>query len=312
LVVLLVAKFETVIDLNNSRMKRFLSGIFVVTILFLTPGCSSKSREAQVNSGEINHNQHEEHSRSDSKGSSTENMHHEKSSTTTKAKLTIPKKITPNQPIVLAIDIEDKAGKIAINFDNFQEKQMHLIVVSDDLSYFNHIHPSYKGNGRFEVNPSFPQPGSYTIFSDYKPFGQNEQVSVEKLSIPGSVPLPKELEKFSNTKILPGIKVNLKFSESTIKAGKEVTLMFDLNESVKNQAIKNLQPYLGEKAHLIVVKSSSPLTAFDYIHVHALKDTPNGQVHFKTVFPQLGTYKLWLQFNRNGKINTADFWVNVE
>jgi hypothetical protein len=292
-------------------MKRFISGIFVVTTLFLASSCSStiKSKEAQVNRGGINH---KEPSRSGNKESSMEHMHHEQNSTATQAKLTAPPKITPNQPVALAIDIQDKAGKTVSNFDNFQDKKMHLIVVSDDLSYFNHTHPNYKGNGRFEVNPTFPQPGSYTMFSDYKPSGQKEQVSIQKLSIPGSVPLPKELEKFSNTKILPGTKVNLKFSEPTIKAGKEVILMFGLNDSAKNQPLKDLQPYLGQKAHLVLVKSSSPLTLSDYIHAHALENSPNGQVHFKTTFPQQGTYKLWVQFNRNGKINTADFWVNVE
>ncbi|BCL38001.1 hypothetical protein [Nostoc sp. MS1] len=31
-----------------------------------------------------------------------------------------------------------------------------------------------------------------------------------------------------------------------------------------------------------------------------------------TKFPKPGKYKLWGQFNRNGKIVTADFWVNVQ
>jgi len=34
---------------------------------------------------------------------------------------------------------------------------MHLIAVSDDLQVFQHLHPGYKGNGRFEVETQFPQ-----------------------------------------------------------------------------------------------------------------------------------------------------------
>jgi hypothetical protein len=99
--------------------------------------------------------------------------------------------------------------------------------------------------------------------------------------------------------------------EAEIKAGKEVKLSFDLQDVAKKQPVQDLQPYLGEKGHLVIVRSSSPLTASDYIHAHALKDSLPGQVNFTSNFPQKGTYKLWLQFNRNGKVNTADFWVNV-
>jgi hypothetical protein len=68
---------------------------------------------------------------------------------------------------------------------------------------------------------------------------------------------------------------------------------------------------LGEKGHLVIVKQSSPLTKLDYIHAHGVKDSPSNQVEFITSFPRSGVYKLWGQFNRNDKIITADFWVNV-
>jgi hypothetical protein len=42
-----------------------------------------------------------------------------------------------------------------------------------------------------------------------------------------------------------------------------------------------------------------------------VKDAPNNKVSFMTSFPQPGKYKLWGQFNRNGKIVVADFWIYV-
>lgn len=278
-------------------MKFYLAGITAATTLLLTSSCGSV-----VKSRESSHGGHPTHEH-------VEDAHYGES-VATQAKLTAPKNLAPNQSIPLVINIQDPTGKAVANFEIFQEKLMHLILVRDDLQSFNHIHPDYKGNGRFEVKTNFPTPGGYTIFSDYKPAGQKEQVSVMSLNIPGSVPLPKELEKFHTTKTLTETKVNLKFSKP-IKAGKEVTLIFDLKQAGNNQPVQDLQPYLGEKGHLVIVKSSYPLTATDYIHAHSLKETTQGQVHFVTKFPQSGTYKLWIQFNRNGKINTANFWVNV-
>jgi hypothetical protein len=43
-----------------------------------------------------------------------------------------------------------------------------------------------------------------------------------------------------------------------------------------------------------------------------MKDSADGKVEFHTQFPKPGTYKMWMQFNRNGQIKIADFWVNVE
>ncbi|BAY16223.1 hypothetical protein NIES21_20460 [Anabaenopsis circularis NIES-21] len=295
-------------------MKRFLTGIIVLTSLLITPGCSSvpKSGETQVSARDSQHTDHQHDMSSDHQENSMEHTGHEvNTKITTQAKLTKPKNIVPNQSVNLVINVQDTAGKSIDKFDTFQEKLMHLIVVRDDLATYDHIHPTYKGNGRFEVSANFSSPGDYSLFSDYKPSGQKEAVSLMQVKIPGSVPLPKNLEKFEKTKVLSNTKVNLNFANKNISAGKEVTLNFDVKDAANNQPIKDLQPYLGERGHLVIVKSSSPLAVSDYIHAHALKNSADGQIQFVTSFPQPGTYKLWMQFQRNGKVDTADFWVNV-
>ncbi|MBD2626130.1 hypothetical protein [Trichormus variabilis] len=293
-------------------MKQFLTSIFMLTTLLIAPSCSSENQSSEVKVSPSMKMNNEKDSMSEHEGHSMEHINQENNSkTTTKAKLIAPKNLVPNQPINLVIDIQDSAGKPVTKFDNFQEKLMHLIVVSNDLRFFEHIHPEYQENGSFKVSPKFPESGEYTIFSDYKPAEQKETVSLMNISIPGSVPLPKSLEKFQKSQTISNTKINLDISEKNIKPGKDITLKFDLKDS-KNQPIKDLQPYLGEKGHLVIIKSSSPLTAADYIHAHALKNTTDGAIEFKTKLPQKGTYKMWMQFNRNGKVNTADFWVNAE
>ncbi|AFY45133.1 hypothetical protein [Nostoc sp. PCC 7107] len=295
-------------------MKRFLTGIIVLTSLLITPGCSSvpKSGEVQGSGSESQHTDHQQNMSSDHQGHSMEHTGHEADTKiTTQAKLTTPKNLIPNQPVSLVINVQDTAGKSIDKFDIFQEKLMHLIVVRNDLATYDHIHPTYKGNGRFEVSTNFSSPGDYSLFSDYKPSGQKEAISLMQVKIPGSVPLPKNLEKFEKTKVLSNTKVNLNFANKNISAAKEVTLDFDIKNAANNQPIKDLQPYLGERGHLVILKSSSPLVVSDYIHAHALKNSADGKIQFVTSFPRPGTYKLWMQFQRNGKVDTADFWVNV-
>ncbi|MEM6754176.1 MAG: hypothetical protein AAF630_14520 [Cyanobacteria bacterium P01_C01_bin.38] len=231
-------------------------------------------------------------------------------SSNTQGKLAIPKKITPNKPVT--VKVQPPATIAKANSNNASKpKQMQMVVVSNDLRFADIVQASYKNNQNIEVKPKFPAPGEYTVFSDYNPSGEKEQVSVEKVSIPGEVPFPTELESYSKTKTLADTKIDLNLSQSNIKAGKKVTLKFDLKQAKNNKPIKDLKPYLGQKANLVVIKSSSSLGETDYIDTENVKKSPNSQVHFTTKFPQPGTYKLWLQFNRNGKVKTADFWVTV-
>lgn len=292
-------------------MKRFLNAIAITTTLVLVQSCSSLPK-AQEKAMSVSTHQHEESSMSESHHGehSTSGTVHSEKKALTQAELKVPSNIIPNKSISILIDVQDLEAKKITKFDTFQEKLMHLIIVSDDLQHFSHLHPTYKDNGQFEIAASFPQAGGYTFFSDYKPTGQTEQVSILKAQVLGnSIPAPEIDIKL--TKTFNDTKVNLALSEPTVKAGKEVTLMFKLQDVSSNQPPTDLQPYLGEKGHLVILKQSSSLTVEDYIHAHALKNTSTGQVNFMTTFPQSGKYKLWGQFNRNGRIVTADFWINV-
>lgn len=113
---------------------------------------------------------------------------------------------------------------------------------------------------------------------------------------------------FTKVKSISDTKVTL--IVDSLKAGKETMLVFKMQQA-NGQPITDLQPYLGESGHLVIMKNSTPLTRTDYIHAHAVQHGTSEEIHFMTNFPKAGKYKMWGQFNRNGKIVTADFWVNV-
>ncbi|OUL35724.1 hypothetical protein BV372_09980 [Nostoc sp. T09] len=297
-------------------MKLLFTAFAITSTIFLTQGCASQIKSTQKSTSDsaiAQENHHAGHHNHSSTSQTHEHHGYQSASEPASAiaKLTVKGKIATNVPVPLVIDVQDKNGQAIANFDKFQEQLMHLILVSDGLQTFNHIHPTYKGNGRFEVQANFPHPGKYTFFSDYKPAGKAEQVSLLKLQVPGEAPNTPKIG-FSTTNTFGNTQANLKLSQPTLKAGQEVHVIFNLQDAATKQPISDLQPYLGERGHLVIVKRTSPLTQADYIHAHALKDTPVGEVHFITSFPKPGDYKLWGQFNRNGKIVTADFWLNVQ
>jgi hypothetical protein len=316
-------------------MNRYFATLFLASSLFWVQSCSkipSATQSSQTSSSAISEPQsdaedhsmdmndpqhHRDHHNASQPASHENHDHHQgstasKPATQTQAKLTLsPTTIQPNQPVSVLIEIQDSAGKAVKEFDSFQEQLMHLIVVSDDLEFFSHLHPTYQNDGKFVVKTPFPKPGNYSLYSDYKPKGEPERVSVLKTSVAGTVSASPKIE-FNRIQTIRDTKVNLNLSQGNLKAGKPATLTFELQDTATNQPATNLQPYLGEMGHLVILKQSENLSETDYIHAHPLKNTPTHQVQFMTQFPEPGNYKLWGQFNRSGKIITADFWINVK
>ncbi len=71
----------------------------------------------------------------------------------------------------LTIQITDNAGKPVQDFQVNHEKLLHLIIVNHNLSFFQHIHPVYKENGKFTIDTSFPTGGDYKLIADFIPSG---------------------------------------------------------------------------------------------------------------------------------------------
>ena len=113
------------------------------------------------------------------------------------------------------------------------------------------------------------------------------------------------------SKTIDNTEASLQIEPGTVTAGQTVQLNFNLVDVSTKQPIADLQPYLGERGHLVIVRQANEITKANYIDAHAMPDTGNGKIQFMTSFPKPGKYKLWGQFNRNGKIVVADFWVNV-
>ncbi len=299
-------------------MNRFVTAIAIVAALSIIQGCAQltqvKKEPIMTTTTHTKTTQTEptnhRHSTPHTNSHDEHGDHQANPSPSTQAKLTTPDVIAPNTPATLQIEVQDQDGNAIAQFDQFQEQIMHLIAVSDDLQVFQHLHPTHKGNGRFEVNTQFPQSGNYTLFSDYQPTGQAEQVSVLKTQVAGTK-APAAAVNWQRTKTFNQTIVGFAPTQATIRPNQAVILRFNLQDATTYQPITDLQPYLGEKGHLVILHQSAELTRASYIHAHAIHKTPANQVHFATRFPQPGKYKLWGQFNRKGEIITADFWVEV-
>ncbi|CAM4398233.1 hypothetical protein L1N85_24215 [Paenibacillus alkaliterrae] len=208
----------------------------------------------------------------------------------------------------LAIQITGDDGMPINDFEVNHEKLLHLIIVNHDLSFFNHIHPEFQGDGKFTVDTSFPAGGEYKVFADFIPSGGTNATLSEWVEVEGEEGEHADIIPDSNLiKEVDGKEIELALSG--MKPEEEITLSFTIRDSETKEGISNLESYLGAVGHVVILSAD----AESYLHVHPLDEKTTGPVaEFATTFPQSGTYKIWGQFQHNGKVITVPFVVEVK
>jgi hypothetical protein len=179
------------------------------------------------------------------------------------------------------------------------EKRLHLFIVSSDLEYFAHVHPEPQQDGGFELKHPL-RAGEYMLFADFLPEGGTFQM-VQKaiiVSAPSSSrPKPSTAE---------GLLVSLKTED--LAAGRHACLTFTVKDAGTGEPVTDLQPYLGAPAHLFVIRSDLR----DAVHAHPEEIVATGpSVSFHPLIPATGRYKLWVQFQRAGRVSTTSFEFTV-
>lgn len=213
----------------------------------------------------------------------------------------------PNQDTTITVNIQDSNGNPIDNFDDNHEKQMHMIIVSKDLSFFNHIHPEYQGKGVFTVTTQFPTGGEFEIISDFSPTTIGAMSKSQWLKVQGTAPTAKPIKPDASLKnIVDGKEITLSFNH--LMANMELNLNFNMKDAQTKTPITNLQPYLGAVGHVVILNQEGG----EYLHVHPVDEKSTGpDAKFMATFPHSGVYKIWGQFQENGKVFTVPFVVKI-
>jgi hypothetical protein len=207
----------------------------------------------------------------------------------------------------IQLTITKKDGSSINDFDITHEKLLHLIIVSQDLSWFNHIHPEYKGSGVFEIADDIPAGGNYRFIADFKPKGGDSMSKLEWIQMGGvqAVPSPITPDNLQD-KVVGGTRIALAIDKP--EARKELTLAFKLTDESTGEPVTDIEPYLGAIGHVVILRQDGE----KYLHVHAEDGQGSGpEASFETEFPQPGVYKIWGQFQRHGQVLTASYVIDI-
>ena len=182
------------------------------------------------------------------------------------------------------------------SLQTIHEKLFHLFIVSGDRTFFAHEHPVQQPDGTFVWKGRLPLAGEYRLLFDFYPNGATPQMITRTLLLRKGPKSPLEAEQPSN------LQATFRTIPAEPVAGQKTLLFFDLDPS------EGLEKYLGAWGHMLAV---SPDLA-DMIHTHPAFEDVGRTVQFNLIFPRPGTHKVWVQFQRNGVLNTKSFEVAVK
>ena len=197
-------------------------------------------------------------------------------------------------------------------FELVHERVFHLFIVSHDLEYFAHVHPTLRSSGTLDAEVELPRPGAYQMIADFLPTGgapQLIQKSFATAGYRGGLAAIPHLVPDAADKIIHGTRVKLTMPEAV--AGREQLITFDMQDEVSGTPVRDLQPYLGATGHMLLASSDLAIAAHSH-PVAEISALGGPTVVFQVLFPRGGDYRLWAQFQRHGEVLTASFNVPVK
>ncbi len=203
-----------------------------------------------------------------------------------------------------AFTVTGSDGAPVTAFDVEHDKRMHLIVVRRDGTAFQHVHPEMAPDGTWSVPLAVPAGGSYRAFADFTPTGGPATTLGVDLSAAGVY--EPALHAASRVAQVDGYTVEL---AGDLVPGQTSPVVLTVARG--GVPVGDLQPYLGAYGHLVALREGD----LAYLHVHpegAPGDgvtAPGPRVEFATEVPSAGTYRLFLDFQHEGVVRTAEFTV---
>ena len=194
-------------------------------------------------------------------------------------------------------------GAAVTRFDVEHDKRLHLVLVRRDTSGYQHLHPEMAADGTWSVALTLPAAGSYRLLTDFKPEGGVRTTLGADVQVAGHYE-PEHYDSAARTDTVDGFGVRL---DGDLVPGRESSLTVTVSRN--GTPVGDLQPYLGAYGHLVTLRAAD----LGYLHVHPLGAPGDGttlagpEVRFAVAVPTAGRYRLFLDFQHEGKVRTAEF-----
>lgn len=205
-------------------------------------------------------------------------------------------------------------GRPATGYERILSEPLHLYVLREDLSFYQHVHPTLAGD-TWTATVHVPDGGVYRLYTEFMPTGRTGNRHPLVLGVPFVVagdttydPLPDPVPAVN----LDGLTVSRVGGAATVAAGRPDEMRFQVTD-VSGAPVGALQPYLGTYAHVSAFDAATGSITHLHPTMPAGGPVPpaDGVLTFRTEFPQRGRYRLFVQFKSADTVHQAAFTVVV-
>jgi hypothetical protein len=215
----------------------------------------------------------------------------------------LPRAVKPGEKAQLEFAVRDPQNNRQIqHFEIVHEKLFHMFLISRDLQVFVHDHPVFGEDGKFRYGYAFPKSGLYRILADFYPEGATPQLIAKTVIVPGPAQLAPVITRDYSTKQTENMTVSLTTDPPQPIAGTKTMLFFKLEPA------DGIEKYIGAWGHMLAASDD----LIDMIHTHPFIADGGPEMQFNVYFARERMYRIWVQFQRKGVVNTAQFDVPVQ
>jgi hypothetical protein len=237
---------------------------------------------------------------------------------------------TPEAGGAVHLDVwESDRGKTLRSYDDDMTKLLHMIVVSDDLTDFQHIHPVLQRNGHFTIDVHAKEHGLYHVYIDGIPHETGR--TVFRFDVPiGSDTAASARQFHVAGKSRRAGPYTVTLDTTSVPFGEVATISVKITKN--GTAATDLHPYLGMMSHGVFIGTKD----LAYMHGHGMSDDmvsmagddcgdsmmqsmaplpPDAKIDnefaFDILAPSGQTYDFWLQFIGGKTLYTVPFLITA-
>jgi hypothetical protein len=229
----------------------------------------------------------------------------------TMAPVTLPTARGTGLPVAFRILGPD--GAPAAGYTPVQTVPLHLYVVREDLSHYQHLHPRLDGD-TWRTAVDVPDGGVYRMYAEFTPPERAGNLHPHLLSVRFIITGDTSHEPVPVAEPAVDVgpfTVDRMDGTADLAAGRATALRFQIRDA-RGDPVAALEPYLGAFAHV----SSFDVLTMAMTHLHPIV-APNagppadGVLTFHTNWSAYGEQRLFLQFQVAGRLYLAPFTVVV-
>ena len=148
-----------------------------------------------------------------------------------------PKPAKPNERVRLTFEVFDPWKDNPVEkFSVVHEKLFHAFIVSRDLQFFVHDHPTWD-NGAFHYDIAFPKPGMYRVLGDFYPEAASPQLITDTIFVAGAEAPAAPLTRDYSPKDAENLKVEFATSPAEPVAGVTTQMRFTSARATASRSI---------------------------------------------------------------------------